>query len=306
MSTTLPALYAVVRGVIYLALLLLVGTETARRLVGRTFAGDAGLAEPIARRLSRLTVVVMAILPLLVLARGAMQVRSLLDPGDQVTTDVVRAVLIESPWGHAWYLQLIASLVLAIVLGLRHRRPSIGVLPVATCIAVVLWAQTGMGHAATDRWPAHLGRILDGGHVFGAGLWLGTLASLGVAAVPLLHGEDRLAPLARLIGGFSIYARIGVVLVILSGTAAALVYAGSLTLFVGSTWGKLLLAKLAGMLGVMVLGWYNWRVVTPALDGLHPTARVRLRRAIQFELVLVLVMLAITTLLVVSPLPGEG
>jgi len=57
---------------------------------------------------------------------------------------------------------------------------------------------------------------------------------------------------------------------------------------------------------VMALGWYNWRVVTPALEGAHATCRERLRRAVRLELLLGLVMLAITTMLVVSPLPGEG
>jgi putative copper export protein len=103
-----------------------------------------------------------------------------------------------------------------------------------------------------------------------------------------------------------VYARTGVVLVLISGVIAALVYAGSVNMLLAATWGRLLLIKLAGMLGVLILGWYNWRVVTPALDGADPGARRRLRVAIRLELLLALAMLAITTMLVVSPLPGEG
>jgi copper transport protein len=142
-------------------------------------------------------------------------------------------------------------------------------------------------------------------HILGAGIWLGTLGVLAIAALPLLRREARLPALARIVRGFSIYGRIGVALVVISGTIAALVYAGSIELLLAATWGRLLLVKLAGMLGVMALGWYNWRVVTPALDTTDPAARTRLRVAIRLELLLALAMLAITTMLVVSPLPGE-
>ncbi len=73
-----------------------------------------------------------------------------------------------------------------------------------------------------------------------------------------------------------------------------------------STWGKLLMLKLALMLGVLALGWYNWRVVTPALDGVDANARQRLRFAVRFELLLGIAMLIVTAFLVASALPGEG
>jgi putative copper export protein len=60
------------------------------------------------------------------------------------------------------------------------------------------------------------------------------------------------------------------------------------------------------MLGVLALGWYNWRIVTPALEGRAIASADRLRLAIRLELALGLLMLIITTMLVVSPLPGEG
>jgi putative copper export protein len=305
MSTTLLALYAVVRGLIYIALLLLVGGQCTRVLIAGALASDQDVGPPIRDRARRLASRLLLPLLLLIIAHGALQVCSLLDPGDAVTVDIVRSVLGEGPWAHAWLLQVAAAIVLLAAFRFRVTRASAATLPGCVIVAVLIWAQTGMGHSGTNRWPWPLGRILDGIHILGAGIWLGTLGVLAIAALPLLRREARLPALARVVRGFSIYARVGVALVVISGTIAALVYAGSIELLLASTWGRLLLIKLAGMLGVMALGWYNWRVVTPALDTTDPAARTRLRVAIRLELLLALAMLAITTMLVVSPLPGE-
>ena len=306
MSAVLPAADAVVRGLIYIGLLLLIGSQTARTLVTRALAGHADLEPPIRDRVVRLAPRLMLPLLALFLARGALQVLSLLDPGDSLTFDVVRSVLLSSPWGRAWLLQLGAAALLVAALRFRGSATKWSDLPANLILAVLIWAQTGMGHAATNRWPGPLGRVLDSVHLLGAGLWLGTLSALAIFALPLLHGDRRLAALARVVRAFSLYARTGVSLVVISGAVAALVYAGSINALLAATWGRLLLIKLVGMLGVLALGWYNWRVVTPALDGMHPDARARLRIAIRLELLLALAMLAITTMLVVSPLPGEG
>jgi putative copper export protein len=301
----LVALYAVVRGLIYLTLLLVVGGQCARVLIARTLASDSTVGAPIRDRARRMASRLLFPLLVLVLARGALQVCSLLDP-DQITVNNARSVLGDTPWGHAWLLQVVAAIVLLAAFRFRATRASAAALPGWVVIAVLIWAQTGMGHSATDRWPRPLGRVLDGAHILGAGIWLGTLGVLAIAALPMLRREARLPALARVVRAFSIYARTGVTLVLISGTVAALVYAGSIDLLLAATWGRLLLVKLAGMLGVLALGWYNWRVVTPALDTTDPRARARLRVAVRLELLLALAMLAITTMLVVSPLPGEG
>ena len=306
MSVALLALYAVVRGLIYAGLLMLIGSQAARMLLARILASEVEFATAVCDRVARVASRLVVALLVLVVVRGALQVLSLIDPGDPVTGDVVRSVLGDSPWGHAWVLQLAATVVLLATLRFRGTGANSAVLPGNIVVAVLIWAQTGMGHAATNRWPALLGRVLDGAHLFGAGLWLGTLAVLAIVALPRLGDHQRHAALCRVVRGFSIYARAGVSLVVISGAVAALVYAGSVSSLLAATWGRLLLLKLVGMLGVLGLGWYNWRVVTPALEGTHPDARARLQVAIRIELLLALTMLAITTMLVVSPLPGEA
>lgn len=292
-------LYPVARGTIFVALLLIIGTQTAMALVRSALADTVELAAPLQDRLRRLVRPVLLGLVCLLIAKAALQLLSFVDPGETITFALAKSVLLSGTWGISWLVQFTAVVIFLVV---GARRP--GTAAALTGLLVV--AQTGMGHAAGATWPTPLGRIVDASHLLGAGIWLGTLAALAVAAFPSLHGEERLPSLARVVRDFSLYARIGVSLVIVSGVIAGLRYVGPIAVIAQSAWGRLLLFKLAGMLGVMVLGWYNWRIVTPALDGGHAKARHQLRFAVRFELMLGLVMLALTAFLVATALPGEG
>lgn len=306
MSSGLLVLYAVVRGLIYVGLLLLVGSRAAGALFARQ-VHDAELADLLRRRLTRFSGRLLAPLLVAMVARGMLQLVSFLDPGDVITFRLVQSGLLSGSWGHAWALQIAATAV-GLALVTRRRDPMKTLNPLTMIlVAIILWGQTGMGHAAGDNWHGPLGRLLDLAHLAGVGIWLGTLAVVLLVGLPLLHAESQLPTLAGVVRTFSVYARVGAVLAVISGTTAALVYSGgSLTIIPASTWGRLLLLKLVGMLGVLALGWYNWRVVTPALEGRQVSSPGTLRRAIRVELALGLVMLAITTMLVVSSLPGEG
>jgi putative copper export protein len=305
MSGPLLALFAVVRGVVFGSLLLLGGSETAAALVEKQLASYPALDLPLHRRLRALVPRVLVVLIVAILVKGALQLLSFRDPGEPITGDLASAVLLGGTWGFAWTAQLVTAIGCLIALTVARRKGLAGLRLTIVGTALVFWFQTGMGHAAGSNWPGPVGRLLDLAHLLGLALWLGTLAALTIVAFPSLRGDDRLSLLASVVRGFSLYARIGVALVIVSGVITALMYAGPLAAVLDSTWGKLLLAKLVCMAGVMALGWYNWRVVTPALDGGHPMSRRRLRLAVQLELALALVMLALTTMLVVSPLPGE-
>jgi putative copper export protein len=306
MNSGLLALYAVVRGVIYVALLLLVGTQASGALLARQLR-DAGLADSLHHRLDRVPRWLLGALIVATLARGALQLLSLLDPGDVITFDLVRNGLLTGNWGHAWLMQVVAAVVALGVLSYRGNRVTTPDPSTIFLTVVILWAQTGMGHAAGDNWPGPVGRLIDFIHLAGIGVWLGTLAMLLFAVMPQLRHASRLPGLAAVVRAFSVYARVGVALVVASGVTAALVYTGgAIGMIPRSTWGRLLLIKLACMLGVLAVGWYNWRIVTPALEAHEATGSRRLRRAIRVELALGLLMLAITTVLVASPLPGEN
>jgi putative copper export protein len=306
MSTPLLALFAAVRGVIFVALLLLVGTQVAAALVQRQLQSEADLTAWMRARFDHLRLPLLAVLVAGVLAKGALQVLSFHDPGDAFDGTMVRAVLTSGTWGRSWTTQLIVTAVF-IAWTMCRRDGGRSPRSVAEFLTLVLiWAQSGMGHAAAGMWPYPLGRVLDATHVIGLGIWLGTLGALAIVALPALRGEERLPALARVLRAFSLNARIGVTLVVVSGVIVALRYAGPLAGIAKSDWGRLLLVKLVLMGGVLVLGWYNWRTVTPALGGGNPEARRRLRFAVRAELALGIAMLIVTAFLVATALPGEG
>ena len=75
---------------------------------------------------------------------------------------------------------------------------------------------------------------------------------------------------------------------------------------IGSPYGRLVLIKIAIASVIAAAGWWNWRVVTPSLEGLDESAPEWLRLAIWVELSLATIVLAVTAVLVGSWLPIHG
>ncbi len=307
MTVDAETFYPVVRGLFFYALLLLLGTQTAGWIAGRRLEQHHnGPATRVRGILHRWATPLAVLLLVLCLARAALQLWSLKDPDDTLTWDFTKAVLLDGIWGSSWLLQSVVALLLLILALVPQRtaRYTAGVRPVL--IALALWAQTGMGHAVSSFWGGSLGRVLQLSHLVGGGIWLGTLALLAMVVFPLLQDEAELPTLAGVLADFSLLARIGAALVVGSGTLIALKYAGSLHAFLGATWGRLLLLKISGLVGVAGLGWYNWRIVTPTIARGDQAGVAQLRRAVRLELALGLAMLAITAFLVATQLPREG
>jgi putative copper export protein len=296
--------YPLIRGLLYIALLLTVGV----RVAGWVTAGvPRGNDEPwypeTALRLDRLRLHLGWILPLFLLLRGGCQVAAFAGSDIPISADVIRSALFQGGWGHAWSLQIAAAVVLGVAAWTWRARPGRWVQ--GLLLAAVIWGQTGTGHAAERIWPDDAGRLTDAIHLVGGGLWLGTLGALLIAVLPALQAHERMAALYGTIRRFSRCAQAGVALLIASGVIAAWRYAGSVSALVESTWGRLLMAKVLCLVGVLAMGWWNWRVVTPSLGQALAAAPARLRRSIRTELMLGLLLLAITALLVASPLPGH-
>ena len=244
-------------------------------------------------------------MPALLLARAAVQVWSLKDPTEPFTWDFTKAVLFDSAWGNSWLLQTFAAIALSANASLAPHLSSRLRPLVPLLIVLVLWAQTGMGHAASGFWHGPLGRGLEMMHLIGGGIWLGTLGVLAVAVFPALHASESLPLLSGVLRDFSVAARTGAALVVLAGLLITLKYAGSLSAFLAADWGRLLLLKVAGLAGVAGVGWYNWRILTPTLATAGSIGVARLRRAVRMELALGLMMLGITAFLVATQLPRE-
>ncbi len=257
--------------------------------------------------LQRLPGLLAWFLLMLSLARGGLQVLAFSDPGAPIDPELASAVLTTGPWGNGWIVTTSAAFILLALSWLFRNAPSRQRLMVALLTTIIVVAEAGMGHGVESTWhPAALGRAVHASHLFGAGLWVGTLAVLAMAVVPNLQDDGDRPVLARVIAGFSAYARLGAALLLASGVIATWTYVSHLGDLWTSDWGKLLLAKLALLAGVAAIGFYNWKVLTPALARDVAPATGRLRRAMAIELVLAVLLVAVTAVLVATGLPGEG
>lgn len=308
MLDVLAVVTPLTRGLILITLLLLTGTVTAGMLVDR--AGINRLTATgavIDGWLGRLPGLLAWFLLTLSLVRGALQVLAFTDPGSSIDPELARAVLTTGGWGNSWVSQsLVAFILLALCWLLRNARTRLR-WTVAMGTLALLVAQTGMGHGVDPFWaPAFLGRLVHLGHLAGAGLWMGTLGVLALAVFPSLTGANERPALAALLRDFSTIARTGALLLVLSGVVATWTYTNTLSDLWLTTWGKLLLGKLLVLSGVAMLGFWNWRVVTPGLDAEGPDATIRLRRAVAVELLLALLLLTVTAVLVGVATPRDS
>lgn len=294
---------APVRWVSFLAVFLMAGTLGLGLLVRRRISpSDPALAAELTERARMAGLVAsMVLLPSLVL-KLYFQVRSLGLPGEPFSWSSAQAILGTTSWGHGWEWQAGAALVALIGLFLAGRHAAGWFLAVLGVVATI-WTLPLTGHAIENPWGESVGIGLQGLHVAGGALWLGTLAVMLGVVYPGLRGRDDREPvLARLVHGYSPLALTGAGTAVVAGVLLAWNDVASWSALWNSVYGRALLVKLAVLSGVLVLGFYNWRRVRPAL-GAEPGAR-RLARSASVELVIGTILLAVTAVLVELPAPG--
>jgi len=169
----------------------------------------------------------------------------------------IRAVL-HTRYGHYAEIRIIALLVaLPLLLMVRRtwRPPSWWWAPI-TVIGVVIAATPGLaGHAATGIWT-NLAVPLDTVHVLSMALWLGGLACLAFIVL------DRDPDARRTAERFSPVAATSVAFIVLSGVFAAWRQVGwSRDAFTDTTFGRLLLVKLAFFIGLLALAAWSRSIV---------------------------------------------
>lgn len=236
----------------------------------------------------------------LVLARGAQlyaQVRAFFTP-DPFGVEEMRTMATATTWGAGWQVQT-AVAVVAVLAAALCRLGGAGSWSLLGIVAVAgVLAQPLTGHAVENGWWS-LPYFLQALHVAGAGLWIGALAVLTVSARRAGTDHDRLA---RRVDRFSPIALSGAGLLAIAGLATAWMYLSVPGDLWGTAWGRALLLKLTVLAGVMALGHHNWRRVLPVMGS--PEATARLRRSTAAELLLALLLLAVTAVLVALPMPA--
>ena len=129
-------------------------------------------------------------------------------------------------------------------------------------------------------------------HLGAVAVWIGGLVAL-LAVLPLLGRRDRVGLATR----FSALALVAAVLVAASGTVSGWQQVRTLDGLTSTTYGRLLLAKVAGFAVLVVLGWLNRARLVPLVERTVGP----LRRSLRIELVVAAVVLALTAALIHQP-----
>ena len=180
-----------------------------------------------------------------------------------------------------------AAAVAALVPAVWRRAPAI-VLALAGASLVVT---TLAGHAwtAPRRWVAVGSDVV---HLGAVAVWIGGVVAL-LAVLPLLGRRDRVGVATR----FSALALVAAALVAASGTVSGWQQVRTLEGLTSTTYGRLLLAKVAGFAVLVVLGWLNRARFVPLIERTVGP----LRRSLRIELVVAAVVLALTAALIHQP-----
>jgi copper transport protein len=218
--------------------------------------------------------------------------------GDATRWSVVSSVL-ETRYGQAWLLcgagALLLSALAAATLVESSRAAEVGTFVLAAACAMT---PSLVGHAHVS---GKLATIADVLHVEAAALWTGGLATV-VAALVLQHGSRwRLA--ATAIPRFSRLAVVSVAVLVVAGTISGYLEVRAVRGLWETSYGQLLLAKLALVTPILFLGAWNNRFAVPRLR--HELASSRERRLFVqrsgAELTLMVAVVAVTAVLVAQP-----
>jgi len=304
----IAAVGAALRFAFYVGLLAGVGAVVIRALARRLAPTRTELLPALERRAGRLGAAALLVALAATVLRLPVQLLELHMPGEPFDPTLI-PMLLGTTWGDAWMAQVGTAILTAVALWWGSRRAAAeGVWMFAAVGAVALVASVGIsGHAAEGEGSLRIVLFLS--HVVHAGtaaLWIGTLTMLVCAAVPaateVLSPSERGGWLLALLHRFSPLALGAAAVLAVSGVAAAVVHVGTFPALWESDYGRLLLVKLALALTVVLLGAYHWRRA-PALV----TDDVRsFTRTAGAELAMAVLVVAVTAILVATPLPIGG
>jgi copper resistance protein D len=187
--------------------------------------------------------------------------------GIPLCRDVVPVVLTRTRFGEDWLLRLVlAGLVGACLLALQGLRRGVGAIGWAALFlaALMLGSLGWAGHGATTPGPpGDLHLVADVLHLLAAGLWLGTLIPLAEAR---RIGDPSWGAITRAATRrFSVLAMTSVATLFSAGLVNTWSLAGTVPTLIGTEYGRLLLAKIAIFLTMVLIAAVNLLRLTPRL-----------------------------------------
>jgi copper transport protein len=195
--------------------------------------------------------------------------------------DLGLSVLNSSRYGLTWALRAIAALLLLafmLFIWLWSKRGGSGVweLVIATA-SLAMVAQSLGSHAAALTDAGQLGGlplpiVVDWLHLVTVGTWIGGLGYMALTLYPGIKAagynwEESRSLLANAIPRFSRLAIVSVVLLALTGFTTVLLRTQDIGLILGSSYGLILLLKIAAYGVLIAIGAINLRRLTPMLQA---------------------------------------
>ncbi len=304
-------LYVAVRWLTFVGLLGVIGVVAFRLFVlsllerTRSLSDEAMVLGPASARAVRVGLVAVGVLAVALVLRLYAQLYALHGPEEVLDAGRVGALLGDTTWGLGWWLQAGGIVVAAVGFVMAGNRGRVGWALAALGAAVLAFTPALSGHAAGAQEPVWIAVLADGLHVLGAGGWLGGLLVVITAGLPvaLRQPTGRGAAAAALINAFSPTALFFAGVVVATGVFSAWLHVGAVSALWTTGYGRTLLLKLGVLSAVFGTGAYNWLKVKPTLGD--PAAAGRLRRSAAVELTVAVVVLAVTAVLVATPLPAD-
>jgi copper transport protein len=283
-----------------LALILLIGATVFRLAVLPEAALPDGDSLDVAARTRRVAFAAIALFVVTTIARVTLQ--SQLVVGSSSHMAAVMTVLTDTRWGHGWLTGALGA-VLAILGLFGAARSTRAWFVVAVGAVLICVSEALTGHAAALRHTA-LAIAADVTHVLGAGAWMGVLfimVGVGLPALGRMNPTDAPRAGSSLTRAYHTAAVDGVALVVLSGVIAAYLRLPAFNALWTTDYGSWLFRKLVFVLIALAFGAYHWRrVVIPEWTD---DTRRRFSRSAFGELVVGLVIIALTSILVSTSLP---
>jgi copper transport protein len=291
---------AVIHGVLqfiqYAALLLVVGLVWFRALIlGGHSIGDRRVPDRATARVQRLQIVagMVAVLALVFLAPASGALQSESGPGAILTFDAWSPASV----GKEWLSALVGILGIAAALALRER-PRLAA--AAALVAICAPALVGHTRAVVPAWLVTATDII---HLIAGALWLGGLVGLALT-LPLITRRGTVA--AEIVTRFSTLAAVSLAALAVSGVLMGWRILGSWENLLNSTYGTLLMTKVALVVAVAVMAAGNRLLVLPRVRqavGHDDTVEAgsMLRRAVLMEAGVLVVVLGVTGFRVDQP-----
>jgi copper transport protein len=295
------AMLAVVGAIVFRLLVLRLGERASASVLSPETRGD--IADSV-RRLAQGALVLLLIASL---SRLYEEGTAVLGPDRALDRSALETILFGTSWGGGWLLGLAGILVAAVGFSIAKRsRTNAGWAIAALGALGIVMAPAFTGHARSTQ-PVGLALFADILHVCAACAWIGGLMALLFAALPMARGSRASntigsGPLvAGLVRAFHPVALTCAAIVILTGLCAAWLRLPALDALWSTSYGRVLLIKLAFVAIVVVMGAINWRRLLPSL-GDDQSAR-RITRTAGTELTFAVLVLAVTAVLVSTPPP---